>query len=61
MYIRSRHTKTIIKMVKTASLHGTRALGEGFDSAARLSTWPGNVLGHKLKRSPGTNRSRISI
>ena len=52
--------KTIIKMVQTASLHGTHVLELEFDSAARLSKRPGSVWnclrGHALKRSPGINR-----
>ena len=57
--------KTIIKMVQTASLHGTHALGLEFGSAAQLSKRPGSVSnclwGHALKRSPGIIRkSRVS-
>ena len=57
--------KTIIKMVQTASLHGTHALGLEFGSAAQLSKRPVSVWnclwGHALKRSPGIIRkSRVS-
>ena len=57
--------KTIIKMVQTASLHGTHALGLEFGSAARLSKRSGSVWNclwrHALKRSPGIIRkSRVS-
>ena len=57
--------KTIIKMVQTASLHGTHALGLEFGSAAQLSKRPGSVWnclwGNALKRSPGIIRkSRVS-
>ena len=51
-------------MVQTASLLGMHALGYEFDSAARLSKWPGSVWnclwGHALKRSTAINRkSRV--
>ena len=46
-------------MVQTASLKGTHAFGQEFDSAARLSKRSGSVLncqlGHAFKRS-GINR-----
>ena len=56
--------KTIIKMVQTASLRGTYALGYEFDSATGLSIRPGSVWKclwrHTLKRSHGINRmSRV--
>ena len=59
------HTKDHHKMVQTASLLDTQALGLEFDSAARLSKWPGSVWNclwrHALKRSPGIIRkSRVS-
>ena len=44
--------KPIIKMVQTASLHGTHALGLEFNSEARLSKRPGSLWnclwGHAL-------------
>ena len=57
--------KTIIKMVQTASLHGTHALGFEFGSAALLSKRPGSVWnclwGNALERSPEIIRkSRVS-
>ena len=54
--------KTIIKMVQTASLHGTQCVRVG---AAQLSKRPGSVWnclwGNAFKRSPGIIRkSRVS-
>ena len=44
--------KTIIKMVQTASLHGTQSV--------RVGVWQCSLWGHALKRSPGINRkSRV--
>ena len=61
---RSGHTKDHHKMVQTASLLGTQALGYEFDSAARLSKRPGSVWNclwrHASKRSPWINsKSRV--
>ena len=57
--------KTIIKMVQTAFLHCTFALGQDFDSAAGLSKRSGRVWNclwvHALKSSPRINcKSTIS-
>ena len=54
------HTKHHYKMVQTAFLHGTHALGWEFDSVSQLSRGLGSVWnclwGHALKRYPGINR-----